>query len=266
MEEDNPPSSPDSSPQLNNARLVPPTDPNSNAAGSQYAHLRTLYQLQNMLTRQLNFQQNIQLNSPSNTGNNPNEVVIDMPQNFPHNHPDNSQNNGANNAANAGETITTHEIDGTRLDLQLITSWLEQAFPFVFLLLLVWIYEHRNGMSQINHHFIAFPCPLKSTCVFYMYYVIHFPLTQIFLLLFVFLSLTYSLIHNLLHYTKYNGYFVYFILYSHPFSFPLYNSPTPHFYTTSHLSHHTGLLLFIWATAIFVNSNQAVKKQVSLKV
>jgi hypothetical protein len=28
----------------------------------------------------------------------------------------------------------------------LFTKWLEQAFPFIFLLILVWIYEHRNGL------------------------------------------------------------------------------------------------------------------------
>jgi hypothetical protein len=155
-EEEDPPS-PDASPPLNSVsgRQGSPRDSNNNSGG-QYGHLRTLYQLQNMLTRQLNFpqqhQQNTHQGNVNNTGH-ATDVVIDIPQQNPN---DNSHNNNHNNAANnhsanAGDTITTHEIDGTRLDLQLITTWLEQAFPFVFLLLLVWIYEHRNGMS-LKHH------------------------------------------------------------------------------------------------------------------
>lgn len=48
-------------------------------------------------------------------------------------------------AANGGEVHVAEVNQGTRFDLQLFTKWLEQAFPFIFLLLLVWIYEHRNG-------------------------------------------------------------------------------------------------------------------------
>jgi len=171
MEEEDLPPSPDASPPLNSVpnRQGIPHDSNNNAGG-QYG-LRTLYQLQNMLTRQLNFQQPPQqLNNTNHTGT---DVVIDIPQqNPPYDNSHNNNPTGAanNQGANTGETVTTHEIDGTRLDLQLITNWLEQSIPFVFLLFLLWIYEHRNG-----------------------------------------------------------------------------------------------LLLFIWATAIFINSNQAVKKQVSLK-
>jgi hypothetical protein len=149
MEED--PPSPDASPPLSSVphRHGVPQDPPNNNAGSQYTHLRTLYHLQNMLSRQLNLQPNIAqpVNNTNNTGN-ATEVVIDMPPlvNSPHNESSNNPNN-PNNPANAGDAITTHEIDGTRLDLQLLTTWVEQSFPFVILLLLVWVYEHRNGMS-----------------------------------------------------------------------------------------------------------------------
>ena len=164
MEED--PPSPATSPPPHSAPNRVPHE-SSNNAGSQYGHLSTFYQLQNMLTRQLNLQPNIPIQQANNT--NANDVVIDMPhQNSPHNN-DNPQNNGT--SANAGDTITTHGIDGTRLDLQLLTTWLEQAFPFVLLLILIWIYEHRNGMSWLNQTHTSVSCLLQSVGVFSSYYV-----------------------------------------------------------------------------------------------
>lgn len=44
------------------------------------------------------------------------------------------------NALNSGST---------RLDLQLFTRWIEQSFPFIILLVLLWIYQHRNGIVTI---------------------------------------------------------------------------------------------------------------------
>jgi len=62
------------------------------------------------------------------------------------NNVNNNIDNNSNNIGPSGETIAAQGIDGTRIDLQLLTSWIEQSFPFVILLLIIWIYQHRNGI------------------------------------------------------------------------------------------------------------------------
>lgn len=145
MEEDGaPPPPPNNNSNPANRQGEPNNSANNN---EQYSHLRTFYQIQNMLTRQLiqaqsqSQHQQQQQQAQDNTNND--HVSINMAHDSPRNN--NAGNNNGTNA-NAGETIAAQGLDGARVDLQLLGSWLEQSFPFILLLVLLWIYQHRNGI------------------------------------------------------------------------------------------------------------------------
>lgn len=141
----------------------PTTDrsaPNNNPNVS--SHMRTLYQIQNMLRRQLQQARLDGSNPINNTGNNGANVgdhlsiMIDPENNNQENNNDplNTHTSSARGNNTGESNIATEEVNtGARFDLQLLTKWVEQSFPFIFLLLLIWIYEHRNGMSNNTHNY-----------------------------------------------------------------------------------------------------------------
>jgi hypothetical protein len=121
--------------------LSDPSDPNSPPnPSSAYlsSQLRTLYHLQQFLSHQLQQARQDAGEDVNNTENDPDDLLNLPPQDDRH-----PQSRSAEAIIDVeDDSITT----GTRVDLQMFGRWLEQSIPFIVMLAVVWIYQHRNGI------------------------------------------------------------------------------------------------------------------------
>lgn len=143
------------------------------------SQLRALLHLQHFLTQQLQQasqeidgedddaergnRNNVELESISvqsynindNTNNNNVDEEGDPDSSILHNNNNNNNeeehNNSTSNTDNNRNVADEADISSVdaRLDLQMISKWVEQAIPFLVLLVVLWIYQHRNSMCVL---------------------------------------------------------------------------------------------------------------------
>lgn len=136
--------------------------------------LRALFQIQQLLAQQL--LQPRQTDSLNETNNNDNEslelsIQIDNQNGASHTSSssstvlESSRESSTSRDINTGDDPNNRDIiidensitsGSTRIDLQLFTRWLEQAAPFVILLLILWLYQHKNGIMVFLWNSVTF--------------------------------------------------------------------------------------------------------------
>lgn len=132
--------------------------PANNSSAYLSNQLRTLYHLQQFLSHQLQQARQDTDNEDASFDHELEEVTVvnDRHQSSSiANNANETYDNGSNDRRVDNNTNNNREIfldensltsGSTRIDLQLFTRWLEQSIPFIVLLSVLWIYQHRTGI------------------------------------------------------------------------------------------------------------------------